>query len=72
MNETRKQEITELASAAHDANERYAMLSMMNVPQDFEERRKARIEIAIAQAELIDANNKLRNAINGVQIIGAL
>lgn len=57
-------EIERLAAEAHDKKMRFQALAMMNTPQDYEERKKAAIEYALAQREMVEACRALENAIN--------
>ena len=43
--------IAELAAVAFEKQERVRILSMMNTPTDYEERKKAFIELALARDE---------------------
>lgn len=51
--------IAELAEDAFLKNERVQMLRMMNMPRDFDERKKAFIELAEAQAAAAEARRQL-------------
>lgn len=55
----------DLAAAAFEASERVKMLMMMNTPTDYEERKKAAIELAVAQEASMHADKKLRERIHG-------
>jgi hypothetical protein len=48
-----------LAIAAFEANERVRMLMMMNTPTDYDERRKAAVDLAVAQEAAMFAQRKL-------------
>ena len=61
MQSRQMQLITDLATRAFEQRERVKMLEMMNVPVDYEERRKAFVELEIARREAIRAENDLRN-----------
>jgi hypothetical protein len=63
MNNEKKDLIAELAGIAHDTEERYIMLGMMNsYGRTYEETKKARIDFAIAEAEMFEARAALRSA----------
>ena len=51
--------VAELAEDAFLKNERVKMLGMMNTPAHFDERKKAFIELAEAQAAAVEANRAL-------------
>ncbi len=59
-----KATITKLAEDAFDKAERVRMLSMMNMPQEYEARRKAASDYALAQHEEMMARHALDDAIN--------
>lgn len=65
MTEEKIQEITQLAEVAHLASERCKALSMQNIRQDFEERRKQAVIYAIAEAEMWEAKRLLSLKIKG-------
>ena len=56
--------IAELAEQEFHARERLRAMDMMNVPTDYEERKKAAIALAEAQAEAVRAKLALDHAIN--------
>jgi hypothetical protein len=56
--------IAELADNAFLKAEHLRALNMVNTPTDFEERRKAFIELAEARAAAADAHNALEAAIH--------
>lgn len=58
--------IADLASDAFEKRERVKMLEMMNTPTDYEERKKAFIELELARAEANKADQNLR-ALNPYQ-----
>jgi len=60
----RREEIVALALAAFEKCERERMLGMANTPTDYDERKKAAIEYAVARSEAADALHKLDMAIN--------
>lgn len=55
--------IAELAADAFAKHERCRMLAIMNTPVDYEERKKAFVEMAEAQAAAIRAQAALDDAI---------
>lgn len=59
----RREEIAALAVEAFEKAERVRMLGMSNSPTDYEERKKAAVEYALAQAEAAVAKAKLDAAI---------
>lgn len=61
----RREEIAALAVEAFEKAERVRMLAMTNTPTDYEERKKAYVEYALAQDEAEQAKRKLDEAIRG-------
>ncbi|HEX8106689.1 MAG TPA: hypothetical protein VF516_03125 [Kofleriaceae bacterium] len=61
----RREEISALAIDAFEKGERVRMLGMTNTPTDYEDRKKAAVEMAIAEAEAADAKRTLDAAIKG-------
>lgn len=55
----------DLALAAFEANERVRVLSVMNTPHDYEERRKAFVELSVAREAAAEAQRKLDERIRG-------
>jgi hypothetical protein len=55
--------IMDLAATAFEKQERVRILGMMNIPTDYEDRKKAMIELEVARYESNQAENALR-AIN--------
>lgn len=60
----RREEIAALAVDSFEKAERLRMLGMTNTPTDYEDRKKAAVEYALAQAEADEAKRKLDAAIN--------
>lgn len=56
-----------LAELCFEKSERFRNLSMMNTPTEWKERKKAAIELANAKAEMMQAQQALKNAINAQQ-----
>lgn len=54
-----------LAIAAFEASERVIALSMMNTPVDYEERKKAAVELAVAREAAAYAQRLLDQRIRG-------
>jgi hypothetical protein len=57
-----KYKIAVLAEDVFTKEQRVRMLEQLNTPSDFEERKKARIELEIARAELFEAQRALEHA----------
>ena len=55
----------DLAMAAFEAQERVRMLEMMNMPTDYDERKKAFVELAVAREAAIFAQQKLDERTRG-------
>lgn len=53
--------IADLAATAFDKHERVKMLEMMNTPVEYEARKKAFIELALAREEARKAEEALRS-----------
>lgn len=66
MKEDKINRITKRAETAHLAEERYKSLSLQNVQQDFDERKKQAVAYALAQAEMWEAKELLRAEIESV------
>lgn len=64
--------IEEIAASAFEANERVKMLMAMNQPSDYEERKKAFIEMSVARAEANKWNNMLMHRVGAGQMVGGL
>ena len=60
-----KEEISALATDAFEKRERARMLGLCNQPTDYEERKKAAVEYALACAEANQAERALQDAIKG-------
>jgi hypothetical protein len=58
--------IVDLAAEAFDKRERVKMLEMMNTPVEYEARKKAFIDLAVARQEALQAEEALR-ALNPYQ-----
>ena len=63
MNEIRPFTIRELAEDAFSKGEIVKNLLMLNTPQDYEARKKAFIELAVARHQAKEAEAKLADAI---------
>lgn len=61
----RREEIAALSVEAFEKQERLRMLGMSNTPTDYEERKKAAVEYALAAHEASEASRKLNDAIRG-------
>jgi hypothetical protein len=61
----RREEIAALAVEAFEKSERVKMIAMSNQPTEYEARKQAAIEYAVARAEADEAHLKLENAISG-------
>lgn len=66
-NLTKNPATEKLAIEAFEANERVRMLMMMNTPTDYEARKKAAVELAVAQEAALFAQRKLDERIQGVK-----
>ena len=62
---TKNPKTEDLAIAAFEANERVKALMMMNSPTDYEERKKAMVELAVAQEAAMFAQRKLDARVRG-------
>lgn len=61
----RREEIAALAVDSFEKFHRVKMLGMCNMPTDYEEAKKASVEMALAVAEAEEAKRKLDTAIKG-------
>jgi hypothetical protein len=61
--------ISDLAAEAFEKRERVRILEMMNTPVDYEERKKAMIELELARHDAMQAEAALR-ALNPYQSTG--
>jgi hypothetical protein len=62
----RREEIAALAIDAFEKWERVKGLGMSNTPLEYDSRKQAAVEYALAQAEAVEAKAKLDKAIQGV------
>lgn len=62
----RREEVATLAVEAFEKQERLNMLGMCATPVEYEDRKKAAVEYALAQHEASEAARKLSDAIRGV------
>jgi len=53
--------VADLAAEAFEKRERVKMLEMMNTPTDYEERKKAFVELALARVAAEQADRALRS-----------
>lgn len=63
MNPEKHQLISELALNKEDKRQKFQWLNLMNVKHDPEERKQQVIDYSLAEAELYEASEKLRRAI---------
>lgn len=61
MEDYKRDTIAGLAAQAFEKRERLRMLEMMNTPTDYEERKKAFVELALARDEANKADEILRS-----------